>query len=403
MEIIKHIKASNILSFGFEGLDLNLGKLNVLIGINGSGKSNFIELFSLLRSLPRSAEDKEANLQRIISKGGGVNEWIWKGAENQVSYIETLMAGPNSNSQNVKHRLTFISENLRLKVIDEFVENERPTGKNKDVYFFYRFQKGKPVLNILDFEGNHDFRGLVVEDVDTEYSILSQRKDPLFYPEIAHVGGLYERIRLYREWSFGRNAPFRESQRADLRNDRLEEDFSNLGVFLNKFGRTPKSKGDLMKSLKRLYEEMEGFEVIIDPGSSSVQVNFSERGFNIPATRLSDGSLRFLCLLSILHDPAPPPFICIEEPEVGLHPDMIPHIADLLLKASERTQLVVTTHSDFLIDTLSKHPETVLVAEKHDGLTTINRLNKEEIDVWLENYSGLGEAWNSGEIGGKRW
>ena len=74
MEFIKHIKASNILSFGPEGLDLPLGKLNVLIGPNGSGKSNFLELLALLQSTPRSPEEKSANLQRVIAKGGGIQE-----------------------------------------------------------------------------------------------------------------------------------------------------------------------------------------------------------------------------------------------------------------------------------------------------------------------------------------
>ncbi|MEO6037072.1 MAG: chromosome segregation protein SMC, partial [Saprospiraceae bacterium] len=77
-------------------------------------------------------------------------------------------------------------------------------------------------------------------------------------------------------------------------------------------------------------------------------------------------------------------------------------IADLLMDASKRTQLVVTTHSDVLIDALSEQPESVLICEKHDGQTRIKRLNREDLDHWLTDYS-LGQLWIRGEIGAKRW
>ena len=111
---------------------------------------------------------------------------------------------------------------------------------------------------------------------------------------------------------------------------------------------------------------------------------------------------RSLCLLAILLHPTPPPLICIEEPELGLHPDVMPAIAKLLKQASERTQLIVTTHSEVLIDSLSDSPEDVVVCEKNDGCTTFNRLDADELKVWLEDYS-LGNLWRSGQIGGNRW
>ena len=109
-----------------------------------------------------------------------------------------------------------------------------------------------------------------------------------------------------------------------------------------------------------------------------------------------------MCLLAILCDPSPPPLVCIEEPELGLHPDILPKLADLLVEASERTQIVVTTHSDILVDALTEQPEAILVCEKHDGQTTMRRLDGETLAHWLETYR-LGELWTSGEIGGTRW
>ena len=133
-----------------------------------------------------------------------------------------------------------------------------------------------------------------------------------------------------------------------------------------------------------------------------MQVVFTEGDFIIPATRLSDGTLRYLCLIAILCDPEPPPLIGIEEPELGLHPDILPKLADLLLAASERTQLIVTTHSDILVDALTEHPETIVVCEKHRGHTVTRRLNGEELAPWLQDYR-LGDLWTRGQLGGTRW
>ena len=129
---------------------------------------------------------------------------------------------------------------------------------------------------------------------------------------------------------------------------------------------------------------------------------FSEGDFSVPATRLSDGTLRYLCLLAILCDPDPPPLICIEEPELGLHPDILPKLADLLVLTSQRTQLIVTTHSDILVDAMTDCPEVVVVCEKHERKTEMHRLKKEELTSWLAKYR-LGQLWTRGQIGGTRW
>ena len=119
----------------------------------------------------------------------------------------------------------------------------------------------------------------------------------------------------------------------------------------------------------------------------------------IPATRLSDGTLRFLSLLTILCHPTPPPLVCIEDPELGLHPDVLPIVAELMIDASQRTQLIVTTHSDILVSALSSVPECIIVCEKDDRGTRLRRLEPVRLQEWLEKYS-LGELWRMGETGG---
>ena len=241
----------------------------------------------------------------------------------------------------------------------------------------------------------------MVDDLDPERSILAQRRDPESYP---HLTLLWRRrwpkIQLYREWSFGRYTAARLPQKADLPNDALEPDCSNLGLVLNRLRRDPAVKARVLTALKALYAGIEDYDVQVEGGT--VQVFLHEDGVTIPATRLSDGTLRYLCLLAVLCHPTPPPLVCIEEPELGLHPDILPTLGALMREASENCQLVVTTHSDVLVDAMTDTPESVLVCEKSNGATQFRRLSATELQPWLERYR-LGELWTRGEIGGTRW
>ena len=121
---------------------------------------------------------------------------------------------------------------------------------------------------------------------------------------VVKLGNLYKNIRLYREWQFRRNAVTRTLQRADLPNEFLEEDASNLGLILNSLRRNPEIKRKLLESLKLFYKNVDNFDVIVQGGY--IQVFFEENGFTIPASRLSDGTLRYFSLLAILLHPNPP-------------------------------------------------------------------------------------------------
>lgn len=390
--LLQRIELQSVLSFGTENAGLELRPLNLLIGPNGSGKSNFIEAIALMRA---SAESRET-YRDVTGKGGGVSEWIWKGNADAIASIDWMLSYPHG-PQPLRHRLAFRAANQAFALEDERLENAMAQPGQANPYFYYRYQQGRPVVNVRDQQQ----RQLAHDSLEPNRSILAQRRDPESYPELAWVARNYERIRIFREWSFGRKAIFRRPQDAAMRNDVLEEDFSNLGLVLNRLKtRQPTAARAILNGLADLYDGIRDFQVLIEGGT--VQVFFHEGNFVIPATRLSDGTLRYLCLLAILCDPDPPPLICIEEPELGLHPDVLPKLADHLLAASQRTQLIVTTHSDVLVDAMSEHPEAVVVCEKHHGATEMNRLSTEALKLWLEKYR-LGELWIRGELGGTRW
>jgi len=389
--LIHELRLAGLLSFGPDTPSMKMEQLNILVGPNGSGKSNFIEAIALLRSAATKLTTP------IREKGGGgVAEWIWKGKPNGTAAIEaTIML--DGEQDFIKHSIEFAAESQRFVLLDERIGKDVVYPSQPDGYYFYRILRGTPLLMIQDKGGE---RYLKLKDVSQDESILSQRRDPEHYPQLSKLARDYERIRIYREWSFGRSSTFRTPQSADLPSDRLEENFSNLGLFLNHLREIPDIKKLIRAELRNLYSGLDDFDIRVKGGT--VEVFLTEGNFVIPASRLSDGTLRFLCLLAILCDPNPAPLICIEEPELGMHPDMLPGIADLLVAASERTQLVVTTHSDILVDAMTDRPECVVVFDKHDGLTTAKRLNANDLKIWLKDYR-LGRLWTDGQIGGVRW
>jgi predicted ATPase len=389
-KLIHHLTPRNFLSFGPDNAGIDLEPLNVLIGANGSGKSNLIEAIDFLRASIKEWRD-------VLRKGGGVNEWIWKGNAGAVAMVEWIVQKPTRGIMPLRHRVAFHSQGQAFALLQELVENELAAEGHERPDYYYRYENGKPLARK---SGSPGPIGLALGTLELDRSIIGQRNDPEFYPQLAWLHSRYAKIRIYREWSMGRTSPLRQPQAADMRNDFLAEDFSNLGLFLSKLRKTPKAKKAIIDNLKKLYDGLTDFEVVAEGGT--VQVFFTEGDFVIPASRLSDGTLRFLCLLAILCDPNPPHLVCIEEPELGLHPDILPTVADLLKSASERTQIIVTTHSDILVDAMTDRPESVVVCEKHEGKTEMTRLSASELAVWLEKYR-LGQLWIQGQLGGTRW
>ena len=393
---MQRIKLKNILSFGPDGMELELKPLNVLIGPNGSGKSNLIEVMGLLQAAPRE-------LTAPIIEGGGVSNWIWRGQPNTSSRPETSSAEVEvvldyqNYVEKLRHRFTFKERDHRFELTDERIENQAGSSSPSDnTQVYFELRDGRPNLSYEKEEG----RITIPIAFDNQKSVLAQLRDPVNRPEMTWIGDMYSHIRLYREWSFGRKTPPRQPQDAALPNDFLIEGGQNLGLMLNRLKREPTAKNRFLNALRQLYEGVEDFDVIVEGGT--VQVILQEGNITVPAVRLSDGTLRYLCLLAVLCHPNPPPLICLEEPELGLHPDILPGLADLLREASERCQLIVTTHSDTLIDALTDTSESVVVCEKEDGQTTLRRLEKDRLSGWLEDYR-LGEYWASGGIGGNRW
>lgn len=369
------IKLRNILSFGSRGEEVELRPLNVIIGQNASGKSNLVDVVRLLKSLP-----SEKGLPDFFSKNGGLSEWIWNSAESGDNAEITITL--ETAEDDITYALEFKEFYQRVLVLKETITNLR-TGevtdredyiKISDVQQSYKSMLSAKQITVADFVNN-------------------------FLPFI-HI---FQKITAFTDVQTSRKSETRKPQLPDSPNEFLEEDASNLSLVLNDLEHLGHVKDKIVENLRKFYPRATDYSVRILGGTVQLFIREDNLDKPISAMRLSNGTLHYLCLLSILCHPEPPPLICIEEPEAGLHPDILPTIAELLIDASKRTQLIVTTHSDILVSALSDTPEAVLVCEyEEENGTHFRRLEKDALKDWLEEYS-LGELWLKGEIGGTRW
>ena len=388
--LIERIQVKGLLSFGPDGIDLPLEPLNVLIGPNGSGKSNLLQVLGLLRTAAGGHD-------RLVS-GRDWGKLLWY--------------GPPHVSDDAPAKATVVAD-VKL-----------PDWEESLTYCLKIWPSGEPSMTMRESIGLIDESGdnMALADTGSALNRLHRR---------------FNSIRLYNNWTFGTLASVRDGQsppvepfpsdewenpgskpvgRASrIREKRdlydmvdsppyedhewLTETAGNLPGVISRFPSDRQEK--MSRYLSRFYDGAVGVRTEFRNGKASLVVGESG-GRQIAAERLSDGTLRYLSLLTVLLDPDPPPLIGIEEPELGLHPDIVFELAKLLVEASERTQLVVTTHSHMLVDALTDHPTSVVACGKHEGQTWFKRVTPGVAEVWL-NDNSLGRVWSMGGIGGNRW
>ena len=354
---IERLQVKGMLSFGPDGIDLPMEPLNVIIGPNGSGKSNLLQVLELLPS---------ATVGDLSLSEAEWNDLLWKGppyldgsAGDKATIAVTVRIPPTEEiAESLVHRIALLMHRVNAIIVSIGTVDE--SGH----------------INELDYG-----------------SIPSERH------YFSLLRSWYSRMRLYRNWTFGALAPPRHGHSGGSYAGALSENADNLGVVISGF--TSARRKRMVECLDRFYDGIVDVSTPVQDGKASVVVE-EQSGRLIPATRLSDGTLRYLSLLTVLLDPNPPPLIGIEEPELGLHPDVICDLAELLVEASGRTQLVVTTHSPTLIDALTAYPSSVVACEKYEGQTRFRRVNPEALASWIGD-QGLGEVWAGGGIGGNRW
>ncbi len=406
--MIESIGVSGLLSFGWQQMTLPLRRLNVIIGPNGSGKSNLLDLFDLLRAVPKDLNDP-------VDRKGRAASWMHKAkkvAPDAPAMLEVVLLDP-ALQRPLRYRLGFGSVLPELPVMNLVSEQlqTRDEHTNETPFGFLEGQKDSATIKAFSDGGverdevfgaytwlpaQHFFPP---QPLFPRRSLLSHARGNPACPQIGRVAQLLEGINLHQGWQFGPQAPVRQIQPAGLPGMTLLPDASNLGLVLHRLRLNDGVRQRIRDSLRSLYYGVDDIEVSIEPQGVKMYLTELDMSTPTPASRMSDGTLRWLALLSILLDPEPPPLVCLEEPELGLHPRVISTLGQLLIEASERTQIIVTTHSDALVSEFSGSPEDVVVCERPFGATELVRLEPDRLRHWLEEYS-LGHVWMSGELGG---
>src|SRR5690554_691379 len=335
--------------------DFDLRNTNILIGANGAGKSNFVEVFRMLGSM---IKHEFANYTK-----------------NQGGADDMLFNGPKETGQVILH-FVFGSNEYKLTL--------EPTPKE--------------VFNIANeglFSVNHMW---VTIGSNTKEISLPERKDnpPQHFPQ--NVSRLFYDIVsswiVYHFHDTSLRAPMRRSEIVEY-NDKLVPDGGNIAPFLLRLrDHHPQEYNNIVEAIRTVTPFFADFT--LDPlqlgEKNKVKLSWRQKGSDYPMQpyHLSDGTIRFICLATALLQPYPPSTIVIDEPELGLHPYAIEILAELIKSAAQRTQIVVSTQSTTLVDCFE--PEDVIVVNRKDGASTFERLDTEELAEWLQDYS-LGELW----------
>jgi predicted ATPase len=385
----------DILSFRDAALS-EIGSVNLLIGANASGKSNFLDALSLLQAAP-------SGLAKPIVRGGGFREWIWKGAGSSAdeSTIECELATAESTAS-LRYLLSLQESNGGFVIRQESLARLQPGSRSPGIVFDRR------IGNVLfsDTISRRLLKDAGGEKISSAESVLAAFRDPSQKRELTEVGKAFGDIRIFKNFdtSAGPGGGARNGVSTSyLPTNVLAEDGFNVALILNRM----RIDGRIHKVEAYLHEYGDRFgNVEIDVSGGVARIDLKESGLatSTPGARLSDGTLKFLCLMAALFNNASDSsFVCIDEPETGLHPDAVRLLARAIREASKSTQFVIATHSDALVDEFSDTPEAVVVCESdpHDG-TRFTRLSRRKLKTWLKDYS-LGELWKKGTIGGNPW
>lgn len=384
---IKRVQIKNIFSFDEEGIDLEMKPLNVLIGPNAVGKSNFISALEIMFSLPWS-------FRKHIKEIGGIEDTLWKNAK----YPE----GEICLTLEVLKRLV---HTFKFDILQEITEESiLPFNiKNRFTPLYFENKDNKPRIAMKNRRGGK--RDIIELDIPDDFkdneSILSQSREKRIYPELTFLKDQYFDIINYGIFKFVDFESLKKSNKANDENLALYSDDTNFSLVINKLDDKGLLSEKIFPILKNLYD-IDDIRTSIEDGVVKLKIHEKQLKKPIPLSRISDGTLRFLRILSIIFNPNAPKVICLEEPENGLHPEVIPALADALIEASEDRQIIVTTHSPELIDALTNIPESIIICEREDAGTKMKRLDGKDLDNWLKRYC-LGQLWQKGVLGGTRY
>jgi len=352
---------------GFKSIrdqEIDLRDLNILIGANGAGKSNLVAVFELLHEIVNE------RLQVHVAKAGGAESLLYFGSKTTGQTCLEFRFGSNA------YKCVLVPSAKDSLIFEE-----------EEIYYRGRgfARRSSAVIG-----SGHE---------ETHLHQESQKRSRMTIAD--HVLCAFRSWRVYHFHDTSSSAKIKQT--GDIEdNEFLREDAGNLAAFLYRLERKePQVYRNIVDTIQIVALFFDDFRLRPSRlNEDRIRLEWQERGsdayFNAHA--LSDGTLRFICLVTLLLLPDPPTTILLDEPELGLHPAAITVLAGLLSSASERTQIVVSTQSVTLVNQFE--PEDLLVVERQGPESVFRRLGEEEVASWLDDYA-LGELWEKNVLGGR--
>ena len=359
---------------GFKSIErieqLSIAPINVLIGPNGSGKTNLIEALLLLQEIRRG------RLQEYVVTSGGAHRILHFGS---------------TVTNRLRIHVSFFEHAYQYEIILTSTDSDRLSPLTERGYVDHP-DAPHPISPL-------DFRPRIGESEISRPTFLTD--DPWRTEQ-----GVDELVDHWPDFQLLNATDTSRMKRMARINDNrgLRSDGSNLAPFLYFLRSKESGSYEMIRRTVRLVAPFFD-DFILEPralDSDTIRLEWRHRGSDayFDAASLSDGSLRFIALATLLLQPTRllPSVIIIDEPEFGLHPYAITMLCSLVKQAATRAQVILATQSPLLLDHFE--PEDVLVTERVNGRSEFNRLDRAELEEWLKDYS-LGQLWEKNEIGGR--
>jgi predicted ATPase len=411
--MIARIILENFFSFG-EPVSVELNPdINVLVGINGSGKSNFLKAIFLLsesitgegfekvflkdwggfrnvRNFKDNDEDKPIRLTFIFDKEA-INEAVnYQGFQFPFDPVYQLTINPIGNTAYyLKESIFYIDSILQMQVPLKLMEMENATG------FITITQNGENTVQNYT-QGNTPIGFKTTEPV------LRQISEPDRFAPIFTLKRAIETMAFYNPFDTTSNSPVRQLANYGTE-EKLLSNANNLMSILNRiknhFANDYDKIEEYIRKINPHFKDI-GFDLVGNKFFMVLREQFLAK--SIPIDNISGGTLQYLCLLAICFNPKRGSIICLDEPEIGLHPDMIHSIAEAFKAASRgNTQFIIATHSPLFLNDFEL--DDILIFEKNNqNQSIVSEKSADDFDNWNDNYLS-GQLWLRGLIGGKRW
>lgn len=380
------VKIKRIGIAGFRRLkdvDIEMRPMMALIGANGVGKTSFMDALSLL------AASAKGSMRQRLSDLSGIAAVITR---DNLGSIILKAEIDNPGYEPLNYNLSLVPQGTGYAISEEFLTQTTPGYQNPFKHIDAKYDD-------IQFSDPSTQR---LQKLDWEYDSLESALSqiPRMYRQTEQSRRTLSSTEQYHVLDVGQRAPIKLPQQ--LRPTTLPgQNGEDLAPFLYNLRETDHGKYEAVEdALKVVFPKFEalGFPVV---ATGMISMTWKEKTFRNPfnMNELSEGTLRFLWLVSLLQSPDLPTITMIDEPEVSMHPELLSLLSDLMREASNRTQIILATHSDRLVRFLNPN-EVVVMDVDEDGGASMTWGDSLELDEWLAEYS-LDEVWQMGRMGGR--